>query len=99
MKNQIQKDKNKRNLNLKFENKLIILESIAKNNNVTKTVRWNSELKLTSLNSNSYKTRTVKRCMFTGRKGKFHSMFRFSRLSFLKFARNGLICGLKKSAR
>jgi hypothetical protein len=30
MKNQIQKDKNKRNLNLKFENKLIILKSIAK---------------------------------------------------------------------
>ena len=99
MKNQLQKDKNKRNLNLKFENKLIILKSIAKNNNVTKTIRWNSELKLTKLNSNSYKTRIVKRCTVTGRKGKFHSMFRFSRLSFLKFARNGLICGLKKSAR
>ena len=99
MKNQVYKDKNKRNLNSKFENKLIILKSIAKNNNVNKTIRWNSELKLTSLNSNSHKTRLVKRCVITGRKGKFHSMFRFSRLSFLKFARNGLISGLQKSAR
>jgi ribosomal protein S14 len=99
MKNQLQKDTNKRNLNFKFENKLIILKSIAKNNNITKTVRWNSELKLTNLNSNSYKTRIVKRCVFTGRKNKINPMFRISRLSFLKFARNGLINGLKKSAR
>ena len=52
MKNQVHKDKNKRNLNSKFENKRIILKSIAKNNNISKIIRWNSELKLTSLNSN-----------------------------------------------
>jgi ribosomal protein S14 len=34
--------------------------------------------------------------MFTGRKGKFNKEFRFSRLSFLKLARNGFIGGLKK---
>jgi small subunit ribosomal protein S14 len=99
MKNQIQKDKNKRNLSLKFENKCIILKSIAKNNNITKTTRWNSELKLTDLNANSYKSRLVNRCVLTGRKSKSNGAFRFSRLSFLKFARNGLIAGLKKSVR
>jgi len=99
MKNQVHKDKNKRNLNSKFENKRIILKSIAKNNNISKIIRWNSELKLTSLNSNSHKTRIVTRCAFTGRKKKFNPMFRFSRLSFLKFARHGFISGIKKSAR
>jgi ribosomal protein S14 len=99
MKNQIQKDKSKRNLRLKFENKCIILKSIVRNNNVTKTIRWNSELKLGDLKPNSHKNRQVNRCVLTGRKSKFNSAFRFSRLSFLKFARNGLICGLRKSAR
>ena len=99
MKNQLQKDINKRNLNFKFENQLIILKSIAKNNSIIKTLRWNSELELTNLNSNSFKTRIVKRCVFTSRKGKINPMFRISRLAFLKLARNGLIAGLKKSAR
>jgi small subunit ribosomal protein S14 len=97
MKNQIQKDKTKRNLNLKFENKRIILKNITKNNNICKTIRWNSELKLTEINHNSHKNRIVNRCVLTGRKGKFNKFFRFSRLSFLKFARIGFICGLKKS--
>lgn len=97
MKNQIQKDKIKRNLNLKFENKRIILKSIIKNNNICKTIRWNSELKLTEINLNSYKNRMVNRCVLTGRKGKFNKSFRFSRLSFLRLARKGFISGLKKS--
>ncbi len=99
MKNQIQKDKFKRSLNLKFENKRIILKSITKNNNICKTIRWNSELKLTEINSNSHKNRSVNRCILTGRKGKIDKFFRFSRLSFLKFTRKGYVCGLKKSVR
>jgi small subunit ribosomal protein S14 len=99
VKNQIQKDKFKRNLNLKFENKRIILKSIIKNNNICKTIRWNSELKLTEINSNSHKNRLVNRCMLTGRKGKFNKLFRFSRLSFLKFTRKGFVSGLKKSIK
>jgi len=99
MKNQIQKDKNKRSLNLKFENQRIILKSIMRNSNFSKTVRWNSELELAKFNSNSYKTRLVNRCILTGRSGKTHSAFRYSRLSFLRLARNGFISGLRKSAR
>lgn len=70
-----------------------------RNYNITRAIRWNSELKLTELNSNSHKTRLVKRCILTGRKGKVHNTFRYSRLSFLKFAQNGIIHGLKKSVR
>ena len=96
MKNQIQKDKNKRILSSKIENKRIILKSIACNNKISKIIRWNCELKLTTLPSNNFKTSIVNRCILTGRKGKFNKEFRFSRLSFLKLARNGFIGGLKK---
>ena len=96
MKNQIQKDKNKRILSSKIENKRIILKSIVCNNKISKIIRWNCELKLTSFPSNNLKTGVVNRCMFTVRKGKFNKKFRFSRLSFLKLARNGFIGGLKK---
>jgi small subunit ribosomal protein S14 len=93
----IHKDKKKRNLNLKFENKCAILKSIARNTIISKTVRWNSELKLTTLSSNVFKTRLVKRCFLTGRKQKINKRFNVSRLAFLKLARNGIIPGLKKS--
>ena len=92
----IQKEKNKRNLHFKFENKCIILKSIAQNHSVLKTVRWNSEQKLNTLISNSYKTRLVKRCILTGRKNKYNKNLNISRLSFLKLARKGFITGLKK---
>lgn len=96
MKNQIQKDKNKRNLNSKIENKRVILKSIIYNNKISKIIRWNCELELTNISSINFKTGIVNRCVFTGRKGKFNKQFRFSRLSFLKLARNGFIGGLKK---
>lgn len=96
MKNQIQKDKNKRNLNSKIENKRVILKSIIYNNKISKIIRWNCELELTNISSNNFKIGIVNRCVFTGRKGKFNKQFRFSRLSFLKLARNGFIGGLKK---
>ena len=99
MKNQIQKDKNKRMLHCQFENTQVILKSIVKNSNLTKTIRWNSELKLSQIPKTKFKTQLVKRCILTGRKSKFNERFRFSRLSFSKLVRNGCISGVKKSAR
>jgi len=96
MKNKIQKDQKKRNLNYKFETKQVILKSIAKNKNLAKTTCWNSELALSKI---KFKTQLVKRCILTGRKSKFNEKFRFSRLSFLRLVRNGFISGFKKSAR
>jgi len=93
----IHKDKKKRNLNLKFENKCTILKSIIRNIAISKTIRWNSELKLTTLSLNVFKTRLVKRCFLTGRKQKINKRFNVSRLAFLKLARTGAIPGLKKS--
>tara|TARA_B110000908_G_scaffold136570_1_gene161861 strand:- start:111 stop:410 length:300 start_codon:yes stop_codon:yes gene_type:complete len=97
MKNQLHKDKKKRYLNLQNENKKFILKSISKNHSISKTIRWNSDLKFTSFLNNTSSKGLVNRCVFTGRKKKIHSNFNLSRLSFLKFARNGFISGLTKS--
>ena len=97
MKNQLYKDKKKRDFSLKFEKKRFILKSLTKNNNLIKSTRWNTSLNLTKLEANSFFTRTVNRCVLTGRKNKLHNKFRFSRLTFLKLARNGFINGLHKS--
>ena len=97
MKNQLYKDKKKRNLSLQNETKKFILKSISKNHSIPKTVRWNSNLKFTNFVKISNSTSLVNRCVFTGRKKKIHNCFKLSRLSFLKFARNGLISGLTKS--
>ena len=96
MKNKIQNDKKKRNLNYRLETKQIILKSFLKNKNLSRTIRWNSELYLSDI---KFKTKLVKRCILTGRKSKFNESFRFSRLMFLRLVRNGFISGFKKSAR
>jgi ribosomal protein S14 len=97
MKNQIYKDKNKRNLSFHIENKIFVLKSIYKNTSVPKPVRWNSSLKFSEFLKNNYSTSFVNRCVITGRKKKVNKNFRLSRLSFLKFSRNGFISGLTKS--
>jgi len=98
MKKHLSSDIVKRKLTAKFENKRIILKSIIKNNNILKTTRWNASLKLTDFSyNNTSKTRIVNRCIITGRKGKFRSCYRFSRLVFLEFVRNGFINGVRKS--
>lgn len=92
----IQKDKNKRNLNLESEQERVILKSIVKNSRLLKAVKWNSKLRLTTLVPNSHKTRLTSRCILTGRKAKFHKLFKISRLAFLRIASNGIINGLSK---
>ena len=98
MKNQIYKDNKKRILNYKLENKKFILKSIFKNTNVSKIVLHNSGLKFTEFSNFSYETALVNRCVLTGRNKRFKNFLKFSRLAFLKYARNGFIYGLKKSA-
>ena len=49
MKNQLIKDKNKRILSQNVEKQRLIIKSIYKNTSVSKLVRWNSGLKLTSI--------------------------------------------------
>lgn len=96
MKNQNYKDKNKRILNHKLENKKFILKSIFKNVSVSKMISYNSGFKYTEFPI--YSTALVNRCVLTGRKKRFRVSFRFSRLAFLKYARAGYVHGLTKSS-
>ena len=97
MKNQLIKDKNKRILSQNVEKQRLIIKSIYKNTNVSKLVRWNSGLKLTSISKVFNPTSLNNRCIITGRKKQINNLFRFSRLSFQRLARNGFISGIRKS--
>ena len=95
MKNKVCIDKKKRNFNVNFENKRYVLKSLYKNVKINKTLRFNSVIKISEnvYNANQF----INRCIFSGQKKKINPFFNLSRLSFLKFARNGFIPGLKKS--
>ena len=99
MKKQTKKDKRIRKLFNQEELKHVILKSIVKNENLSLNVKWKAVSKLSNSSGNHKKTRFVNRCVLTNRKAKFNRIFKkFSRLSFLKFARSGNISGLKKSS-
>jgi ribosomal protein S14 len=98
MKKLVQRDKVRRQMVSDFEIKRVILKSILRNRNLLDKMRWSANFELSDLDVNSSKCRTVKRCLLTGRKSKVRKFYQFSRLSFLRLARNGLILGLKKSS-
>jgi len=98
MKKLVEKDKIKRNTVLEFETKRIILKSIIRNTNLLKKARWSANLELSDLFVNSSRSRLVNRCVLTGRKSKVRNSYHFSRLIFLRMAKNGLISGLKRSS-
>lgn len=97
MKKLNQKDKKNRELFLKSENIRFILKNIIKNKELHSTIKWNAINKLDNLLKNSSKIKISNRCILTGRKKSIIKKFKFSRISFLKYARIGKISGIKKS--
>jgi len=99
MKKKLQKDQKIRLLFKKQELRHHVLKSIIKNENLTFLLRWNAVLKLSNFSKNSSKIRMVNRCILTGRKSKFIQIYKkFSRLSFLKLSRQGILSGFYKSS-
>jgi small subunit ribosomal protein S14 len=98
MKKKLIQEKKKRKIVNLFETDSFIYKSIFKNFNFPNNVRWNALLHLSKLPQNSRKGRLNKRCTLSGRKSSFNSLYRFSRLVFLRLARQGEILGLKKSS-
>lgn len=98
MKKVLERDKCKRQMVSDFEIKRVVLKSIIRNQNLLDRTRWSANIELSGLPVNSSKCRVVNRCLLTGRKSKVNKLYNFSRLSFLRLARNGLIVGLKKSS-
>ena len=93
----VKKDKNLRSKFLLIELQNNILKSLTKNTNFSKLVAWNSGFKVMNTISKFNKTKLVNRCIYSGRYNKTHYYYRFSRLSFLQFARNSMIPGVFKS--
>lgn len=95
MKKLVRKDNQKRKKVLKFEKFNKILKSLSKNYYLTKNLRWNASLQLTSFTRN--KSVITNRCILTFRKSVFRQLYSVSRLAFLRLARKKKIYGLKKN--
>ena len=98
MKKILSKDKKHRNIIKKLELKHFILKQISNNNNFQKNTKWNAFTNLSYLPKSSSKTYITNRCVKTVNKKTFHKFSKFSRMVFLKLARNGFISGLRKSS-
>ena len=98
MKKLLTKDKKNRMLIKHFELKHFILKQISNNNNFQKITKWNALNKLSNLSKSSSKTYITNRCVKTVNKKTFHKFSNFSRMVFLKLARDGYVSGLRKSS-
>lgn len=98
MKKLLQKDKKTRKSIKEFELKKLVLLSIFKNSQLSKLTSLKSIKELGLLPTECSKTRHVNRCMVTGRKKRIDKLYSLSRISFMKLAQNGSICGLRNSS-
>lgn len=79
-----------------YEDRQIIFKSIIKNYHIETPTKLNATLKSSTIPKWSVKVHLVNKCIITGRKKRFNRLYKFSRLIFLKLARNNDILGLKK---
>ena len=98
MKKILGKEQKNRVLIKQLELKHFILKQIANNSNYQRVTKWNAFNKLINLPKSSSKTYVTNRCVKTINKKTFHKFSKFSRMVFLKLARNGYISGLRKSS-
>lgn len=98
MKKILVKDKKNRKTIKHFEIDQFILKQISSNNNFQTITKWNALNKLSYFLRRNSKTYITNRCVKTVNKKTFHKFFSFSRMVFLKLARNGMISGLRKSS-
>lgn len=98
MKKLLEKDKKIRNKIKKLEKKKFILKTISNNTHLSNLIRFNAFYNLNKLPNISSKTYISNRCVNTVNKKKFNKLTHFSRMIFLKLARNNKIYSLKKSS-
>jgi len=98
MKNLIERDKKRRNLVLKYEQKRTALKYTLSNRNLLTGIRWQAGLDLSDLPKNGSKIRLNNRCIVTGRGKAVSRSFRLSRIMFRMFVSSGDISGLRKSS-
>lgn len=98
MKKLIEKDKKIRKQIKKSEKKNFILKMILNNANLPHLVRFNALNDIGRLPLKASKTLISNRCVATINKKKFGKLTNYSRIFFLKLARNRKIFGLTKSS-
>lgn len=97
MKYLLVKDKQDRENIKKFEQKIFVIKSIQKNNNLSYLIRLKATLKLNDSLSSGSKTFLKNRCILSNRKKRLNRFINVSRLFFLSFARSGTIHGIQKA--
>lgn len=98
MKNLIERDKKRRFLVAKYEQKRAILKALTFKGSLSKAVRFKASLDLSVLPKNSSKTRLNNRCTLTGRGKAVLSSFRISRIALRTLGSCGLVSGFTKSS-
>ena len=98
MKKLLEKDKKNRKKLKKFEKKMFIFKTIHNNLSLSNFIRFNAFYNLNKLSNKTSKTVISNRCVNTINKKKFNKLTHFSRIVFLKIARNKDIFGLRKSS-
>jgi small subunit ribosomal protein S14 len=98
MKNHIEKDKRRRIIVKKFEEKKLELKILANNRQLPKHIQLKARFKLATLPKNSSKIRTKNRCVLTGRSKSVYRKFKISRIRFRELASMGCIPGIRLSS-
>jgi len=98
MKNLIERDKKKRLLIAKYEQKRFILKALILNGSLPKSVRFKASLELSIIPKNSSKTRLNNRCILTGRGKAVLRLFRISRIALRNLGSSGSVSGFTKSS-
>ncbi len=98
MKKLVEKDKKVRQKINQFEKKKFILKIIQNNINLPYLLRFNASNNLNSMTKKASKTLISNRCITTINKKKFGKLTNYSRIFFLKLAKNKKIYGLSKAS-
>jgi ribosomal protein S14 len=98
MKKLIAKDKKIRKKIKNLEKKRFVFQTISSNSNLSNLVRFNAFYNLNKLPNRTSKTFVSNRCVNTFNKKKSNKLTHFSRMIFLRLARNKKIHGLTKSS-
>jgi ribosomal protein S14 len=94
----IQKNRKYRFIIYKSEKKKKVIKSIVENYNYLKTLRWNVLTKLYNFPFFNSKTCLVFKCILKGSKKTVNKFYHYSRHTFLKLVRFGIISGLEKAS-
>ena len=97
MKKLLEKDKKTRKKIQNAEKKKFVLKILLNNFNLTHLIRFNALCSLNNIDKKTSKVFISNRCISTINKKKFNKFTKFSRMVFLKLARNKKIYGLTKA--